>query len=399
MPHPVLRRSLRQAGLRVWRSVIVVGMISLGALAAWVVIVHLEARQLALRDAERNAAVVAHAIAREQERLIDTAKQLLVGLSQRQEVLTANAGPCNVLFAGVVKGFPGYLDLVAVKTDGQVFCAARPSATLPGSTDPRDIARTIESGSPMLGRYGFDRSRGRPTITLAAPAVDGAGVVRAVIVVALDLGQLARVVLETPLPPGASMMLVDANGVILGRVPGAEGWTGEMIDEPLRQLLTERPAGLQQGAGLDGLATLFLVEPLLRDTSRAWDAAIVIALPRQVVFRAADRLFMLQLAGLGMLALGGAIVAGMLVDRLFGGPAYGLLRVVRSLNAGDVRARMRRTDATGVIGRLSRSVNALALRMEEHQHAAAALEDQLRNERAVRLVETLPPAPIARPPR
>jgi hypothetical protein len=72
MPHPVLRRSLRQAGLRVWRSVIVVGMISLGAVAAWVVIVHLEARQLALRDAERNAAVVAHAIAREQERLIDT---------------------------------------------------------------------------------------------------------------------------------------------------------------------------------------------------------------------------------------------------------------------------------------------------------------------------------------
>ena len=102
---------------------------------------------------------------------------------------------------------------------------------------------------------------------------------------------------------------------------------------------------------------------------------------------------MLQLAGLGVLALGGVIVIGMLVDRLFGGPAYGLLRVVRSLNAGDVRARMRRTDGSGVIRRLSRSVNALALRMEEHQHAAAALEDQLRNERAARLVETLPPPP------
>jgi len=32
MPHPVFRRSLRQAGLRVWRSVIVAGMISLAAL-------------------------------------------------------------------------------------------------------------------------------------------------------------------------------------------------------------------------------------------------------------------------------------------------------------------------------------------------------------------------------
>jgi general secretion pathway protein A len=33
--------------------------------------------------------------------------------------------------------------------------------------------------------------------------------------------------------------------------------------------------------------------------------------------------------------------------------------------------------------------------MEEHQHAAAALEDQLRNERAARLVETLPPPATA----
>ena len=176
-------------------------MISLGALAAWVVIVHREARQLALRDAERNAAVVAHAIAREQERLIDTAKQLLVGLSQRQEVLTTNPGPCNVLFAGVVKGVPR----LSRPRGGEgrrpgVLRRPRPRPPCPASTDPRDIARTIESGSPTLGRYGFDRGRGRPTITLAAPAVDGAGVVRAVIVVALDLGQLVRAVLETPLP-------------------------------------------------------------------------------------------------------------------------------------------------------------------------------------------------------
>ena len=143
-------------------------MISLGALAAWVVIVHLEARQLALRDAERNAAVVAHAIAREQERLIDTAKQLLVGLSQRQEVLTANAGPYNVLFAGVVKGFPGYLDLVAVKADGQVFCAARPSAALPAArTHAISRARSSRAvprsgGTASTAAAAVPRSRSRP---------------------------------------------------------------------------------------------------------------------------------------------------------------------------------------------------------------------------------------------
>ena len=41
-------------------------MISLAALGVWAVVVHGEARRLALRDAENNASVVAHAVAREQ---------------------------------------------------------------------------------------------------------------------------------------------------------------------------------------------------------------------------------------------------------------------------------------------------------------------------------------------
>src|SRR5262249_47553160 len=154
---------------------------------------------LAMRDAERSASVVAHAVSREQERQIDTAQQLLLGLSQRQEVLSTNAGACSVLFAGVVNAFPGYLDLVAVKPDGQVLCTARGSAPLPGGAAPRGVARTMESGRPPRGGWGFGGGRGRPTTTPPAPAVDSTGVVRAAIVVALDVGQLARAVLETPL--------------------------------------------------------------------------------------------------------------------------------------------------------------------------------------------------------
>ncbi|HEX9819346.1 MAG TPA: hypothetical protein VGD07_07020 [Methylomirabilota bacterium] len=184
---------------------------------------------------------------------------------------------------------------------------------------------------------------------------------RAVVVGVLDLGQLERAALASPLPAGASMMLVDGNGVILSHHLEPLRWNGEILDEPLRRLLDEQGAGLVAAAWLDGVVSLLLFEPLAREAGRAADATIVIALPRRSVFRDADRLFGLELAGLGLLALGGLVCGALLTDRVVARPVQGLLRVIRSLDAGDVRARMRHSDERGhLMGRLARSVNAPA---------------------------------------
>jgi general secretion pathway protein A len=229
-------------------------------------------------------------------------------------------------------------------------------------------------------------------VALSTAAVDDAGAVRAVVVGVLDLGQLERAVLESPLPAGASMLLVDAHGVILSHHPEPLRWAGEILDEPLRRLLAAQGAGLQAATWLDGVPSLLLLEPLARDTDRTGDVSIVIALPTRSVFRDADRLFGLELAGLGLLALGGLVCGALLTDRLVARPAQGLLRVIRSLNAGDLRARMRRSDERGgLVGRLARSVNALGRRLEEHQQTARHLEEQLRVERTARLLVP-PPA-------
>jgi general secretion pathway protein A len=228
--------------------------------------------------------------------------------------------------------------------------------------------------------------------------IDDAGIVRMVLVAALDLGQLERAVVESPLPPGSAMMLIDGNGVILGHHPQPERWAGELLDDALRPLLAAPGPGLVDTPWLDARPSLVLFEPLSRETGHTRDTTIVIALPRRTVFRDADRLFAFELAGLGLLALAGLVCGALLMDRLVARPAQGLLRVIRSLSSGDVRARMRRSDErTGLVGRLARSVNALARRLEEHQQTARHLEEQLRAERAARLLAT-PPPPASEPP-
>jgi general secretion pathway protein A len=390
MHYRILPRALRSDSVRAWRGVILAAILALVLLATWALVLHVEARRQAHREAGRGAAVLAQSVAREHERQLDSARQLLLALSQRPEVLGGNSGACAAFVQGIVKTVSGYLDLVALRPNGEALCAARNPAQLPAGLDATDLRHTVESGTTTLGRYAIDRPAGRATVALASGVVDDGGVVRSLVVASLDLGQLERAVVETPLPVGAAMMLVDGNGVILSHYPSPERWRGEILDDALKPRLLEHGVGLVETPWLDGVPSLVLAEPLLRDAGRARDITVVVALPRRAVFGDADHLFGLELAGLGLLALALLVCGALVIDRLVARPAQGVLRVIRSLNSGDVRARMRRSDErAGLIGRLAHSVNLLGRRLEEHQQAAQHLEEQLRSERAARLLATV----------
>ena len=399
---PGVRRALRESSTITRRTVLVACAIGLTALVAWIILLHTDARRHAAQDAERSADVVAQAVAREQARLIEASQQLLFGLSQRPEVAGARAGECAALFDGVVRAYGGYLDLALARPDGAVVCSARGSSALPGAARIDDVVLAVRSGSTTVGSYALDRATRRPTVAVSTPVVDDAGAVRAVLVAALDLSQLMRAAVETRLPAGTSLAIVDRAGVVLAHYPDPERWTGEFFDELLRLGLNE---GWSAGVGLNGVASFFLARPLLRDASRTGDAFVVIAMPRRAVFRDADRFVSLQLAAVGVLVLGGTIVGGVLVDRLVNRPAHGVLRVVRSLSGGDLRARMRRGDHRGTVGQLARSLKRLAQRMEAQETEARRLSEDLKRERAARLIATSPvsgphvtPAPAPEPP-
>ena len=388
-----LRRALRESSTITWRTVLVAGVIGLAALVGWIALLHTQARRHAAQEAERSADVVAQAVAREQARLIEASQQLLFGLSQRAEVVGARGGECAGLFDSIIRAYGGYLDLILARPDGAVVCSARGASALPGAARVDDVVLAARSGSTTLGAYGLDRVSRRPTIAVSAPVVDDAGVVRAVLVAALDLSQLMRAAVETRLPAGTSLLIVDRGGVVLGHYPDPERWTGEFFDEFVRLGLNE---GWSAGVGLDGVASFFVAHPLLRDAGRTADALVVIAMPRRAVFRDADRFVSLQLAGVGVLVLGGTIVGGVLVDRLVRRPAHGVLRVVQSLSDGDLRARMRRGDRHGTVGQLARSLKMLAQRMEARESEARRLSEDLKRERAARLLTTAP-APSVTP--
>ncbi len=301
---------------------------TLAALAGWTLRTRAEARQEAATVAQRSASQVVQSVARDQERLIESAHQLVMGVAQWPEVQTHNATGCTPLFAGILKSFPQYLDLVAIKPSGEIFCAGRSPEAAASLVDPAGVQRSAETGGAVLGQYTIDRASGKATISLSAPSVDDASMVRAVVVVGLDLTWLGRLLVEKPLG-GASLAIVDRNGVILTHHPEPEEWIGKVLDEPIKKVILAQGEGAAEGRGLDSLPSLFVFAPLLRDAERAGDATVIIALPQNTVFGEADRVFRMHLVGLGLVALLLLAAAGVGIDLLSRQRGHGPTRTVR----------------------------------------------------------------------
>lgn len=382
-----------------WPQFVLVALVTLIALAGWTLYTRAEARRHAATEASRSGSQVAQAVAREHERLIEGARQLLVGLAQRSEVQTHNTASCRVLFASVLRAFPFYLDAVAAEPNGGVFCAGRPPAIAGGSLLDRETVRlSAETGNLTLGPYTIDRVSQKATIPLAAPSVDDAGVVRAVVVLWLDLTWLSRTLIETPLV-GASLAVVDRHGLILVHHPEPERWTGEVLPEPIMNAILAKSEGVAEGPDLDGLASTFVFTPLLRDVTRAGDATVMVALPHSAVFRDADRLFRVHLVGLGIVAILLLVTAGFAFDLFVGRPLHVLARLVHRLSTGDWSARPGLVQAGGGLGQLTRAFDGLAGKLEEQRHEVTFLEQKLASMRAaVPAARSSPAAAPAAPP-
>jgi len=142
---------------------LVLALATLAALAGWTLRTRAEARRQAATAAQRSASQVVQLVARDQERLIENAHQLLLGLAQRAEVQTHNAAGCTLPFSGVLKTFPQYLDLVAIKPDGEIFCGGRSPEAAASFVEPAEVRRSVETGDAVLGQYTIDRASGKAT--------------------------------------------------------------------------------------------------------------------------------------------------------------------------------------------------------------------------------------------
>src|SRR5262245_5609202 len=176
---------------------VVLALASVAARAASTLSTRAEGRRQARLAAERSASRAVQSVARDHERLIESATQLLMGLAQRAEIRTRDASECSALFAGILKKSPQYLDLAALEPNGDIVCGGRSPEAAANLVGPAETRPSLDSGDIVLGPYTVDRASGKAMLALFAPAVDEAGVVRTFVAVGLDVAWVDRTFIES----------------------------------------------------------------------------------------------------------------------------------------------------------------------------------------------------------
>lgn len=302
------------------------------------------------------------------------ARTLLVSLASTAAVRSHDAVGCQTLLEELGSHLPQYAALGAADANGTWYCAtgALPAQAL--TTDATAKPPTDGDLGFRVGSFARSGTGGRALLPVALTVVDDSGQVTGHVGLGLDLQHLQLQYLRRPMPPGASISVLDRQGTILVRVPDAD-MIGMPVRESSRWILAADRAGTLVGPGRDDVDRIvgYVPPAAMLDRSLVVTVGISSLQAMQPIAAAQQRGFVLVAVGL-LLALAAARIAGKLFILR---PMGALLRGAARWRAGDFSARVELAEQRSEFGQLGEAFNGMAASFEAHeremQTATAAL--------------------------
>ncbi len=340
-----------------------------------------EERVQASADAERQTRQWAVLVAEEQGRLIEQARQLLALLASMPVMRDpAFLDRCNATLAQIRQQNPFYGNIGMADAGGTVRCSALPLKQVVNAADRSWFRRAVESRKAAIGDYLVGRISGLPSLTLGYPVLDEAGRVQSVLFAAIDLAWLQELASRLPLPPGAAILVIDTQGVVLARHPDSEReWMGRPAPESylLGGIGAQECRGYAELHGLDGVLRLNAIEPLLR-TNDGGCVYVRVGVPKAEIFAPIDHRFRRNLAAMVLVTLLAFAIAWF-------GSDYFVLRRMRALGhaaerlgQGDLGARTGLPHTPEEMGQLARRFDEMAAGIEDREGRILAADQALK---------------------
>jgi signal transduction histidine kinase len=340
-------------------------------------------RRSAIREATASAQRIVRLAAAAQRQYVEASRQLLATLAQLKEVRPDRAAEAEALFRGLAQVHSIYVNIGGIDPDGYVFASALPvtNRLFLGDRSYFQLARDTQKFA--IGEYQVGRLTGRPTLNMAQPIRDKeTASFLGVVFVALDLNWLNQMAARAELPEGSTLSVLDRNGTVLVRysIPEAnQSWIGISLTNraPIMKFLKSGVEATGISSGLDGVRRLYTSTPLSRSGGIA-DAHVIVGIPIQVAYSAANHTLIQNLVFLGiasLLALGAAWIGS---DVFVLKQVHGLVEAATKMRKGDLTARSGADYMAGEIGQLSQSFDQMAATLERRVSELQRAETELK---------------------
>jgi len=212
----------------------------------------IQSRQGAIEGAFRDSQRLGDGIADEQRNMQAGAEQLLGALAKLPEVKDHDAAAMRAILSGILVQNPRYANIFVADRAGMVWASGsdRESFTI---ADRRYFKNAIASGKFSSGEYAVGRGSSKRSFHFGYPIKDDDGVITGVLGLGFDLDYFKHILKQARLPQGSSYLLVDHDGVILGRGLDTGPYLGTKDNPELFGLMQgDVGRGEVLGQGVDG---------------------------------------------------------------------------------------------------------------------------------------------------
>jgi len=360
---------------------LIVGIIALPAICI-IVNSGIEQRKNAVHNAKSETQKLAQTIVNEQKNLIASTHQLFIALSQSPEVKNHKSSELQAILIDILSLSPQFSNLFIAEPSGEVWASAVPENENLSVADRRYFKNALASGKLSSGEYNVESNSKTPSLNFGYPIKDEEGRVTDVLCADLSLGYYRQMFDRYNLPEGASVALLDHNGIILGRAVEPEKYVGKQANLDILRHMLEGPEeetsiGTSSVVGDSRIQTY---RKLILDGESEPYMYVRAGIPTGIVMSKSNSALFRNLVIYSLVLLVGFFLSWrigktFIIDRI-----HLLQRSSQRLADGELNTRVAHEAGGGEIGKLGQAFDDMAKKLASREEA---LRDSERNYRDI----------------
>jgi signal transduction histidine kinase len=183
-------------------------------------------RQVEVQDDVRGLAKLAAA---EQLQIVQGIRQAMIALSELPAIKEKDVEGCNAYLSRIKQRYPEFIAFIVVDMNGDSFCDSLSEHRQSTAAGRAYFASVVKTGKFTIGGFAVGRNTGRNVLQFALPFYDNENRMGGVIVAALSLDWLADYIAKKGVPAGASIAIIDRNGICLALYPDNALYVGKKL--------------------------------------------------------------------------------------------------------------------------------------------------------------------------
>jgi signal transduction histidine kinase len=340
-------------------------LIMLAVLPALAILLYsdLEQRRQSVERAKQDVFQLTNTMAKGQEELARSTRQLLSTLSQLPQIQAMDVQASSEIFKEELAQNPNYYNFVLLDLTGEVLAAGRDFVGT-NLSDRKHFREALARKDFAVGEYIVSRvGTSTPTLPFAYPVLDKEGRPKAVLATVINLASFSSFHDVHVLPEKSFVAVTDHRGIRLFYYPARK--ETNPVGKPIQANVWEKASnsqgpGVINGIGSDGLRRIFAFEPVRLAPADAPYLYVWAGIPEAHILAPANAaltrdLLLMLLATVMSLSISWVFGKNTLIS-----PILSLVTLTRNIARGDLEVRSELTAKSDEFGILAKAFQDMA---------------------------------------